>query len=95
MLAAEISAEAFVILMEADAVYEGWGTPQQRRLDRLTPAEAQVLLDSGALSVGSIGPKVGAASWFASKTGKDALICRGEDLTAALSGRAGTRFCVM
>ena len=92
VLAAEISAEAFVILMEADAVYRGWGTPDQHRFDHLTPAQAQELLDSGELPVGSIGPKVGAAAWFAEKTGKDALICRGEDLTAALSGRAGTRF---
>jgi carbamate kinase len=92
VLAAEISAEAFVILMEADAVYEGWGTPEQRRIDRLTPEEARELLSSGKLPVGSIGPKVAASAWFAEKTGKDALICRGEDLTAALSGRAGTRF---
>ena len=92
VLAAEISAEAFVILMEADAVYKGWGTPEQRRIDRLTPAEARELLESGELPVGSIGPKVAAAAWFAEKTGNDALICRGEDLTAALSGRAGTRF---
>lgn len=92
VLAAEISAEAFVILMEADAVYEGWHTPSQRRLAHLTPEEAKTLLDSGVLPVGSIGPKVAAAAWFAEKTGNDALICRGEDLTAALSGRAGTRF---
>jgi len=92
VLAAEISAEAFVILMEADAVYSGWGTPQQQRLDLLTVAQARELLDSGTLPVGSIGPKVAACAWFAEKTGNDALICRGEDLTAALSGRAGTRF---
>ncbi|NTU71671.1 MAG: carbamate kinase [Coriobacteriia bacterium] len=93
VLAAEISAEAFVILMEADAVYDGWGTEAQQRLDRITPSQASALLASGALPAGSIGPKVAAASWFAEKTGNDALICRGEDLTAALSGRAGTRFC--
>ena len=92
VLAAEISAEAFVILMEADAVYENWGTPEQRRLDTLTPEQARDLLGSGRLPKGSIGPKVGAAAWFAEKTGNTALICRGEDLSAALSGRAGTRF---
>lgn len=94
VLAAEISAEAFVILMEADAVYADWGTADQRRLDRLSPDEARELLESGHLPVGSIGPKVAACAWFAEKTGNDALICRGEDLTAALSGRAGTRFSV-
>ena len=92
VLAAEISAEAFVILMEADAVYDGWRTPSQRRLERVTPGEARELLATGALPVGSIAPKVAAAAWFAEKTGNDALICRDEDLAAALSGRAGTRF---
>lgn len=91
VLAAEISAEAFVILMEADAVYSGWGTPSQLRRDRLTSTEARSLLEAGELPVGSIGPKVAACAWFAEKTGRDALICRGEDLSAALSGRAGTR----
>lgn len=91
VLAAEISAEAFVILMEADAVYSGWGTPQQRRIESLTSSQARKLLESGELPVGSIGPKVAASAWYAEKTGNDALICRGEDLSAALSGRAGTR----
>jgi carbamate kinase len=92
VLAAEISAEAFVILMEADAVYEQWGSPKQHRIDLLTPAAARELIERGECAAGSIGPKVAAASWFAEKTGGTALICRGEDLSAALSGRAGTRF---
>ena len=94
VLAAEIAAEAFVILMEADAVYESWGTPDETRFDRLTPEQAHDLLGSGGLLAGSIGPKVAACAWFAEKTGNTALICRGEDLTAALAGRAGTRFFV-
>jgi len=71
----------------------GWGTPDERCVDRLTAAEARALLESGALDEGSIGPKVAASAWFAQATGREALICRVEDLDAALQGRAGTRIC--
>lgn len=91
LLAKEIEADRLVILMEADRVYSGWGTDAQRGFERLTADEADALLAASELQVGSIGPKVAAAAWFARSTGREALICRAEDLSDALEGRAGTR----
>ena len=39
LLAREIDADLFVMATDVDGVYEGWGTPEQRRLDRVTPDE--------------------------------------------------------
>lgn len=89
MLAEQIGADMLIVLMEADAVYEGWGTGAQRRLARLTPGEVRGLLGEHGLSRGSIAPKVEAAAWSAQR-GRPTLICRYEDLGAALGGGAGT-----
>lgn len=92
VLASQIDADMLVILMEADRVHVDWADASKRRaLDRLSVAEARALLDSGGLDVGSIGPKVAASAWFAETTGRTALICRVEDLSEGLAGRAGTR----
>jgi carbamate kinase len=91
LLAQQVAADALVILMETDAVYEGWGTPDQHRVERLTSASAEALAASGALESGSISPKVAAGAAFARATGRSAILCRAEDLEAALEGHAGTR----
>ena len=39
LLAREVDADLFVMATDVDGVYEDWGTPEQRRLDRVTPAE--------------------------------------------------------
>ncbi len=91
LLAEEVDADLLIILMESDRVYTAWGTPDQRGIASLTVSEADDLLASGSLSEGSIGPKVGASAWFVRATGRDAVICRTEDLIEALAGRAGTR----
>jgi carbamate kinase len=91
LLAQQVDADLLIILMEADRVYSGWGTPDQRGIDRVTADEAEVMIAAGECAVGSIGPKVGASAWFARTTGREALICRTEDLEAALAGEAGTR----
>jgi carbamate kinase len=92
MLATQIEADELVILMESDRVYLDWDDPEKRRpVDHLSVAEAQALLSGGELDAGSIRPKVAASAWFAERTGRPAVICRVEDLPAALDGRAGTR----
>jgi carbamate kinase len=90
MLAFEIGADALVILMESDRLYLDWGGADQRAVDRLTVDEADELISSGVLDRGSILPKVAASAWFARRTGRGAVICRTEDLDAALDGHAGT-----
>jgi carbamate kinase len=91
LLAEQVEADALIILMEADCLYEHWGTPEQRRIERLTVDEAEALLASGALESGSIAPKVGAGAAFARASGRAAILCRAEDLEAALEEHAGTR----
>ena len=39
LLAREVEADLFVMATDVDGVYENWGTPEQRRLDRVTPSE--------------------------------------------------------
>ncbi len=87
ILARELDADALVILMEADAIYEDWGTPAAHRIEHLSAAAGTAL--AAALPKGSAAPKLAAASWFAS-TGGTAVICRAEDLDDALTGHAGT-----
>jgi carbamate kinase len=91
ILATQIDADGLVILMESDRVRLDWGTANERAVGHLDVAEATALLDSGQFDVGSIGPKVAGSAWFARRTGRAAIICRAEDLEAALDGRAGTR----
>jgi carbamate kinase len=90
LLAIDADADALVILMEAEAVALGFGTADERLLDRLTAREVRELLAAGAFAGGTIGPKVEAAARFAEATGKPAHICRADALEDALAGRAGT-----
>ena len=59
-----------MIATDVDGVYVGWGTPEQRRLDAVTPEELEQL----ELPAGSMGPKVKAACRFARETGHPAVI---------------------
>jgi carbamate kinase len=86
MLAAELDADLLVIATDVDAVYLDWGTPHQRRLERVTPVE----LDSLGLAEGSMGPKVRAAAQFVRETGHRAVIGALDDLARLVAGTAGT-----
>ena len=83
-------AEVLMILTDVDAVYEGWGTPAQRALRRLTLAQAEALLDGTAVAAGSMRPKVEAAAGFVRNGGTRAVIARLSDGPAALRGETGT-----
>ena len=90
VLARDIGAQLLIILTDVDAVYADYGTPRQRRLDRLTADEAAALDAAGTFGEGSMGPKVRAAIDFARRTGGRAIITelsRGRD---AVRGEAGT-----
>lgn len=86
LLAADLTADGFLMLTDVDAVYLDWGTPQQRPVRRAQPAE----LATHYFSPGSMGPKVEAACQFAEIPGRIAGIGRLEDARAILEGRAGT-----
>jgi len=86
MLAEDLRADALLIVTDVDAVYTGWGTPEQRAIRRASP-EALAAADFPA---GSMGPKVRAASSFVERTGGFAAIGSIADTQALLRGEAGT-----
>jgi carbamate kinase len=86
LLAAELGADALVIVTDVDAVYSGWGTPEQRAIRRATP-EA---LARTAFAEGSMGPKVKAACTFVEQTGRVAAIGSITETAALVRGEAGT-----
>ncbi|MGH7506356.1 MAG: carbamate kinase, partial [Longimicrobiales bacterium] len=57
VLAREIGAEILLILTNVDGAYVGWGTPAQRRLERITADKAERLLAAGEFGRGSMAPK--------------------------------------
>jgi carbamate kinase len=53
LLARELDADLFVMATDVDGVYEGWGTPQSRKLDEVAPEQ----LRAGSFAAGSMGPR--------------------------------------
>jgi carbamate kinase len=86
LLAQDLHADALLIVTDVDAVYDGWGTPEQRAIRRASP-EA---LATTEFAAGSMGPKVRAACAFAEQTGGLAVIGSILDTPALLRGEAGT-----
>ena len=86
LLAADLHADALLIVTDVDAVYADWGTPQQRAITRATPDE----LGAAEFAAGSMGPKVRAACQFVQQTGAFAAIGSIDDTPALLAGTAGT-----
>jgi carbamate kinase len=87
LLARGVQADLFVMATDVDGVYADWGTPQQRKLERVTPRE---LLDQD-FAAGSMGPKVGAAIRFVEHTGKRAAIGGLTEIEKIVDGVAGTQ----
>jgi len=86
LLAEDVKADLFVMATDVDGVYLDWGTPRQRRLDRVRPAE----LAGYQFAAGSMGPKVEAATRFVTKTGERAAIGALADIAGIVAGTAGT-----
>ena len=86
VLAADLHADALLIITDVDAVYSDWGTPQQSAIRRTTPAN----LSDAQFAEGSMGPKVMAACQFVERSGRSAAIGSIDDAPALLAGAAGT-----
>jgi carbamate kinase len=86
LLAKDLHADALVIVTDVNAVYDGWGTPEQRAIRRATPDA----LAESEFAAGSMGPKVRAACAFVEQTGGLAAIGSIVDTPALLRGEAGT-----
>jgi carbamate kinase len=86
LLAREVEADLFVMATDVDGVYDGWGTPEEQKLDRITPAE----LRARDFAAGSMGPKVEAAAQFVEHGGQRAAIGALADIEQIVAGTAGT-----
>ncbi|PCC97837.1 carbamate kinase [Halopseudomonas pelagia] len=86
LLAAQLGADALLMLTDVDAVYDDFGKPFARPLTHLSVIQARQLV----MPAGSMGPKVKAACDFADSGGFSA-IGRLQDALAMLEGQAGTR----
>ena len=86
LLAADVEADMLMIVTDVDAVYEGWGTDEQRAIRRAAPES----LAASEFAAGSMGPKVSAACQFVDRTGNSAVIGSIHDAAALVSGEAGT-----
>jgi len=87
LLAREVSAELYVMATDVDGVYTDWGTPDQRRLGKVSPEELRGM----QFPAGSMGPKVEAAARFVEETGGRAAIGGLGDIERIVEGTAGTQ----
>jgi carbamate kinase len=87
LLAQQLEADLFVMATDVDAVYTGFGTPEQRAIGHTTPSALEAL----DLPAGSMGPKVDAATGFVRSTGRRAAIGTLAELRGVIAGTAGTQ----
>jgi carbamate kinase len=86
LLARLLRADRLLLLTDVDAAYLDWGSNHARPIRSAHPGK----LDPRAFSEGSMRPKIEAVIGFANETGRPAAIGRLEDVSAILSGDAGT-----
>ena len=86
LASAVLAVDVLAIVTDVDAVYDGWGTSDQRAIRRATPES----LAASEFAAGSMGPKVKAACQFVERTGKPAAIGSIADAAALVRGEAGT-----
>lgn len=86
IMAAELDADALLILTDAPSIALDWGTPDQKEIKEVSPEKLQEY----GFAKGSMGPKVEAVCRFAN-TGKGfGAVGRLEDALDILNGKAGT-----
>jgi carbamate kinase len=85
LLAAQLGADALLLLTDVEAVYRDFGSAHASALPRLSVAQARAL----KMPAGSMGAKVQAACDFA-ESGGVSRIGRLQDALAILEGRTGT-----
>jgi carbamate kinase len=87
LLASDLRVDTLVLATDVDAVYVGYGTPEQRPIAHATPTS----LRTHEFAAGSMGPKVAAVCRFVERTGGRGVIGSLEQIDELFSGRAGTQ----
>ncbi|MBO5805957.1 MAG: carbamate kinase [Tidjanibacter sp.] len=72
--AVAVGADEFYILTDIEKVCLNFNTPEERRLDRITIAEAKQYLAEGHFAEGSMAPKIRAAVHFVESSGGECII---------------------
>lgn len=90
LLASSIRAESLFILTDVPNVCIRFRKPDEKRLERITVAEARQYLADGEFAEGSMAPKVRAAIFFLEHGGKECVITE-----AASLGKAGAGTCIV
>jgi carbamate kinase len=90
LLAAELQADALLILTAVSRVAINFRKPDQRDLETVTATELQALQKEGHFADGSMGPKVKAALRYLAAGGKRAIIAHLDECGEALAGKTGT-----
>ncbi|MGH2754944.1 MAG: carbamate kinase [Actinomycetota bacterium] len=91
MLAADLGADAFLILTDVESVMYDFDGPNERPLAGLTLSQARGLMAEGQFPQGSMGPKIEAICRYVEATGNRGAITSIERSEDALLGDAGTR----
>ena len=89
LLAAELSADALLILTDVPKACIAYGTPDEQALDSVTASQMRAYAAAGHFKAGSMGPKVEACLRFVA-AGGEAVIASLTEVGPALAGRAGT-----
>ncbi len=89
-LALAVDAAALVFMTDVDYVYTRFGYPDAAPLKVLTVDACEELLDSDELGVGSMHPKLAAATDFVRATGRSSSIGKISEIETMLAGQAGT-----
>ncbi len=91
-LAELIDADMLIILTAVEKVAINYATPNEQRLDVLTPEQARQYIAENQFAPGSMLPKVEASIAFAeSKSGRSAMITKLEKAAEGIAGKTGTR----
>ncbi len=80
LLATKIGADEFYILTDVPKVCINFNKPEEKKLDRISVAEAKTYLEQGHFAEGSMAPKVRAALYFIENGGKECIITTAKTL---------------
>ena len=90
LLASDINADLLVISTGVHQVALNYKTPQQKRLAKITVAQAREYMAQGHFQPGSMLPKIEAAIAYLQKGGKRVIITNPKLMLAAICGDNGT-----
>ena len=91
-LAEAVAADYFMVLTDVPKVKLGFGTPEEREIDRLNVEEARKYLKAGHFLAGSMAPKVLACIRFVEYGGEEAIITSLDRAWTAVQNQEGTHF---